>query len=286
MTETPLARLDAILSSISGSVLIAFSGGVDSSVLLACAHRMLGPRAVGVIADSPSLARTELHDATEFARGIGALVKVVETRELKDDRYRINAPDRCYWCKNSLFTVLRSVAAQSGIGTICYGYNLDDVSEYRPGHRAAVEFSVRSPLFEAGLGKPEIRAIARELGLRVAEKPAAPCLASRIPHGSPVTVEKLRRIERMEARLHALGFDVCRARFDGAEMSIEVESHRVAEALAPSVYTEVQALATELGVVAKINPAGFRSGRLTEMYHPARSLASQASSASTTDPQR
>jgi uncharacterized protein len=259
-----LGRLEGTLAGSRG-MLVAYSGGVDSAVLAAAAHRALGARAVAFTADSPSLPRRELRRAVAVAEAIGVTHVIRQTAELAKDEYRRNARDRCYWCKHTLFDVGEQVARELGLAEIAYGYTADDVGDHRPGHRAASEFGVRSPLLEAGLGKGAIRAIARALGLAVWDKPAAPCLSSRIPYGSVVSVEKLARIEAVEDLLDEMGFRVFRARFDGREMRIEVETAEIPRAASPAVRERIEGLARTLGVPAvTLDPEGFRSGRLND----------------------
>lgn len=193
-------------------MLIAYSGGVDSTFLLAEAARVLGHRAVGVIADSPSLPRAALAEALAVARSLGAPVEVVKTLELDNPDYAANPPNRCYFCKAELFQRLDSLAQQRGYSSIAYGENADDMHHERPGRAAAAEFRVVAPLRDAGLTKAEIRAISKEMGLPTAEAPAQPCLSSRIPWGTPVTPDALAMVERAEEAVRGFGFQVFRVR--------------------------------------------------------------------------
>ena len=193
-------------------MLIAYSGGVDSAYLLAAAHGELGSQAVGVIADSPSLPRQALKDALALAEAIGATVEVVQTDEMSNLEYTSNPLNRCYFCKGELFGRLDRMAAERRFAAIAYGENADDARQVRPGLRAAEEFQVLAPLKQAGLTKHEIRTLSRELGLPTADKPAQPCLSSRIPHGTVVTREALGMIEQGEAWVRSLGFHVFRVR--------------------------------------------------------------------------
>jgi uncharacterized protein len=207
--------------------------------------------------------RRELRRARAVAAAIGVTHVVRGTSEMELGAYRENDRNRCYWCKHTLFEVCEGVARELGFTAVAYGYTADDVGEHRPGHRAATEFGVRSPLLEAGMRKAEIRAVARALDLDVWDKPAAPCLSSRIPYGSEVSAEKLSRIEAVEARLAELGFRVFRARYDGREMRIEVEKDEIARAASAEVRGRILARAREVGVpLVTIDLEGFRSGKL------------------------
>lgn len=257
-----LGRLESALRS-HPRLLVAFSGGVDSAVLLAVAHRVLGSGASAVTADSPSMARAELDAAIRFTGRLGIEHRIVRTDEMSRPEYVRNEPDRCFWCKQTLFEVSAKLAEAAGGATVAYGYTRDDVGDYRPGHEAAKAFRVAAPLWEAGLGKREIRAIARELDLDVWDKPAAPCLSSRIPYGSEVTLEKLRAIEEMEALLHHFGFRVCRARYDGNEMRLELEPRDLPRATEEPTRTELASKARSLGVaLLTLDLEGFVSGKL------------------------
>ena len=244
-------------------LIVAYSGGVDSAYLLAEAHRALGSRVLGAIADSASLPRQALADALALAREIGAPVEVVRTAELDNPSYASNPMNRCYFCKAELFTRLDALAAERGFKAIAYGENADDMKQVRPGRQAAAEFSVIAPLRDAGLTKAEIRALSRELGLPTADAPAQPCLSSRIPHGTPVTTAALATIERGEAFVRSLGFKIFRVRHI-------VEADRAPRAklqIAPDEMDRIPAVAAALhdgllaaGYVAvEIDPAGYRS---------------------------
>jgi uncharacterized protein len=258
--EQKAVRLRQTLRDLGGAV-VAFSGGVDSAYLLAAAHDVLGDRCVGATAVSPSLAREELAIARRIAASIGARHVVVETDEYEDPRYRRNDAQRCYFCKHALFTRLGALAGELGLPVVAYGANVDDLGDFRPGMRAAGEFAVRAPLLDAGLTKAEIRALARARGLEVWDKPAAPCLASRIPHGTPVTITALRQIEAGERVLHALGFPEVRVRHHGEVARIEVPLHEVGRLR--EVMPQVAVALRALGFLdVTVDPRGLRSGAL------------------------
>ncbi|MCZ6597668.1 MAG: ATP-dependent sacrificial sulfur transferase LarE [Planctomycetota bacterium] len=251
-----LARLERLLAALDG-VAVAFSGGVDSAVLLHAARRALGERAVGVIADSPSLPRKELAEARAVAARIGARLEVVATDELSDPRYRANRGDRCYFCKQALFRALEVVARRHDLRTMAFGEITDDLRDDRPGARAARELGVRAPLREAGMGKQDVRRYAREHDLGLAEKPAAACLASRIPVGTPVTAARLGRVEEAEEAVRGLGFRVLRVRDHGAAARLEVGSSEVERA---------RSLRAELAAV--LAPNGFETVEIAAYRAP------------------
>jgi uncharacterized protein len=211
MLREKTASLEAQLRAHQ-PLLIAYSGGVDSAYLLVQAHRWLGSGMLGVIADSPSLPRQALADAVELARRFEVPVEVIQTDEMANAEYAANPVNRCYFCKAELFQKLDQMAQDRGFKAIAYGENADDALTIRPGREAARQFAVIAPLKESGLTKAEIRELSRELGLPTADAPAQPCLSSRIPHGTPVTVDALAMVERGEASLRALGFRIFRVR--------------------------------------------------------------------------
>ena len=210
-----------------GSALIAYSGGVDSSLLLKLALEELPGRAVAVLASSPAYPEAEQAEARELARRLGAELVEVDTSEVELEAYARNNPDRCFHCKEELFDTLEPVRARLGLATLAYGATADDAGDHRPGHASAVKRGVRFPLLEAGLGKAEIRLAARSLGLPNWNKPSFACLSSRIPHGTPVTVAALRQVERAEAVVKALGFAQVRVRHHGDVARVEVEPEEV-----------------------------------------------------------
>lgn len=245
-------REAALLSSLREleGVAVAYSGGVDSSVLLCAAREALGERAVALIADSPSLARSELAEAIAFARALGVEPVVVATDELEDPRYRANAGDRCYYCKSTLFRAMAGWARERGFAHLAFGEIVDDLVDDRPGARAAREFRVHAPLSRAGFTKDDVRRFARERGLSVSEKPSSACLASRLPIGTTVTRERLARVEAAEERVKALGFSQVRVRDRGEVAGFETSEAELARAeamraqleseLAPLGYVRVE----------------------------------------------
>jgi pyridinium-3,5-biscarboxylic acid mononucleotide sulfurtransferase len=256
----------------SGKLLVAYSGGVDSAYLTWAAHRALGDQMLAVIADSPSLARTHLADALAFANEQGIPVEVISTSELDRPEYARNDGQRCFQCKDELFTVMEELRAARGFDAIAYGVNVDDQGDFRPGQHAARLHRVSAPLLKAGLGKEEIRALAREAGLRVWDKPASACLSSRIEYGRPVTREALGVVERGEEAIRALGFRQFRVRHHGDIVRIEIARDELDRALTPAMASQFAAIFKQLGFkFVTLDLEGFRSGSMNALL-PAEQL--------------
>jgi uncharacterized protein len=257
-------RLEGILRRY-GSMVIACSGGVDSALLAYCASLVLGESALAVIGVSPSLSQREREQAVAFLERHAIPYDCIDTDELNDEGYTRNNPDRCYHCKSDLFSRLREIARSRGLAYVAYGANADDDAEYRPGKDAAREHGVAAPLAEAGMGKKAIRRLARGLFLELWDKPASPCLASRIPYYSSVDAEKLRQIEQAENALRDLGFGVCRVRHHGAVASIEIPRAEFARLFDDVTWKLVAERIHEAGFTyVTLDIEGFRSGKLND----------------------
>lgn len=262
--RTKVQVLEETLAALEGGVLVAFSGGTDSALLLAEAARVLGDRCTAVTADSPSIPRAELEEAVRFAAARGVAHRVVPTQELQDPRYAANTEDRCYFCKGALFETMARLAAETGHRWILYGAVADDLGDFRPGMRAAEEAGARAPLLEAGFTKADVRARSKALGLPTWDKPAAACLASRVPTGTPITAEALGRVERAEAFLKSHGFRQCRVRLMGEAARIEVELSELPRLAESALRAEVAQAMRALGFrFVTLDLEGFRSGSLS-----------------------
>ena len=258
-------KLDELRGALGAldSLMVAYSGGTDSAFLAYEAHRALGERMLAVIADSPSLPRGELAAALDFASEHGIPVHILQTRELDDPEYARNDGDRCFHCKDELFTQMEAARVKLGFAQIAYGRNLDDDGDLRPGQRAAAMHNALAPLAEAKLGKQEIRTLAREAGLKVADKPASACLSSRIEYGRTVTAENLGQVERAEDAMHALGFLHVRVRHHGELARVEIARNELPRALSMEMLDAITAALRQAGFqYVTLDCTGFRSGSL------------------------
>lgn len=263
--RTKLAALEAGLRAVD-RLMVAYSGGVDSAFLVATAYRVMGARMVAVLADSPSLARQDLAEARAFAAAQGFPLEIVATGEMEQPEYARNDAQRCFHCKSALFGAMEALGARRGFTAIAYGLNLDDRGDYRPGQRAAEEHAVLAPLAAAGLTKAEVRLLARAAGFAFWDRPAAPCLASRIEYGRAVTAEALEQVEKGEAFLHGLGFRELRLRHHGAVARVEIAREELARALSLDLLAQIDAGIKALGFqYVSLDCAGFRSGSLNAL---------------------
>ncbi|HEY1292746.1 MAG TPA: ATP-dependent sacrificial sulfur transferase LarE [Chloroflexota bacterium] len=270
MSDNTLSRLRTLIKGYE-SVVTAFSAGVDSTLVAVVAQQELGTAALAATAVSASLAPSELDDALRLASTLGLNHRLVQTGEVEDERYASNPTDRCYFCKTHLYTELEGVAAEVGARYILNGLNVDDLGDWRPGARAAAERSdhVRSPLHESGMGKAEIRAAARALGLPNWDKPALACLSSRVPYGQHVTPEKLARIGQAEQMLRALGFRQLRVRHFADRARVEIAPNELGRVAIEGLAERIEADLLALGFPAvEIDPRGYRSGSLNEGVVP------------------
>ena len=264
-----LATKDAALRERlrgAGRVLIAFSGGVDSSYLAWVASDALGADALAVTAVSPSYPDSHRRMAEDVVARFAIAHRFVDTHEMDSDAYRANNPDRCYHCKSELFEVLGRLRDQLGFDAVAYGINTDDTGDFRPGHRAAAEQGVLSPFLDVALSKAEIRALSRDAGLPTADLPSSACLSSRLPYGTAVTPERLRQVEQGEERLRALGFRQVRLRHHGELARIEIDPSELALALEPQMAQALVAAIKPLGFrFVSLDLEGYRTGALNEV---------------------
>jgi len=264
-TKTQLAALEDIFSEM-GSVAVAFSGGVDSTLVAVAAHRVLGEKALVVTAVSPALAKRELEETIRLAETFGFAHRIIHTNEMDREGYVANSPQRCYFCKTELYTELTALADKETIEWVVNGANTDDIGDYRPGMIAASEHRVRSPMVEAGLTKADVRAIARSLDIPIWDKPAQPCLSSRVPYGIPVTVENLSKIEQAEDYLRGLGLKEVRARHHDRLCRIEVGEDGIDFAFGHR--KEIVAAIKRIGYLwVSLDMSGLRSGSLNDQLN-------------------
>jgi pyridinium-3,5-biscarboxylic acid mononucleotide sulfurtransferase len=265
VVQDKLSRLRAHLAEL-GSVLVCYSGGVDSAFVLAVAHEVLGPRAIGMTAVSPSLPPREREEAIEIAKMIGADHRLVESREMEDPSYVANNADRCFHCKSELYRIATEKRVEWGLGAILNGVNRDDLGDYRPGIEAAKLAGVSSPLVDLGFTKEDVRAGAEAMGLPIWNKPAAACLSSRIPYGTSVTRERLEQIGGFEAALKALGFRQVRVRYHGELARIELSLEEIARATEGAVRDAMVAAGKKHGFrYVTLDLGGYRMGSHNEV---------------------
>jgi len=263
--EAKGAQLHASLSTL-GRLLVAYSGGVDSAYLAWAARQALGDKMLAIIADSPSLARTQLSDAIAFAREQNIPLEVVATSELDRPEYIRNDSQRCFFCKDELFTLMEGLRQTRGFEAIAYGVNLNDRGDFRPGQKAAAHHHVVAPLLDAALAKDDIRALARRAGLRIWDKPASACLSSRIEYGRPVTREALAVVEKGEEAVRALGFRQFRVRHHGDIVRIEIAREELNRALDPAMAAKFTRIFKALGFqFVTLDLEGFRSGSMNSL---------------------
>jgi pyridinium-3,5-biscarboxylic acid mononucleotide sulfurtransferase len=249
-----------------GRLIVAFSGGTDSAYLAWAAHRALGANALAMTADSASLPESHKRDAEAFVQQFGIAHEYIQTREFDNPDYVANNPDRCFHCKDELFTRLQQVGRERGYQHIVYGVNQDDLGDYRPGQNAAKQHRVEAPLADAGLSKAEIRELSRQAGLPTWDRPASACLSSRIPYGTPVTIENVKTVEVGEEEIKALGFRQFRVRFHGQVVRIEIAPEEMTRALTLEMALRFTSIFKNLGFqYVTLDLEGYRQGSLNEV---------------------
>ena len=259
-----LDRMRAIFAPMR-SVIVAFSGGVDSSLVLKVAHDTLGDRVLALTTTSPTMPDEDRDSALAMAHQIGARHAVVDSNELEIPGYAANPINRCYLCKHNLFTVCEAKGAELGIDEIVDGLNLDDLHDYRPGMQAASEKRVRHPLVEAEMTKADVRAVSRAMGLPTWDRPASPCLSSRFPYGTEITPEGLAKVAAGEKLLHSMGFAIARVRYHGDVARLELEQGEIARVFEPAIRDNIDREFKKIGFrFVAIDLKGFRSGSLNE----------------------
>jgi uncharacterized protein len=259
------AKQDRLLESLRGlsSVIVAYSGGADSAYLAWAAHQALGAKAIAITADSASLPDSHKADAEEFAREQGFRHEYIATYEFDNPDYVKNDRDRCFHCKDELFTQLDKTARERGIAHVVYGVNVDDLGDYRPGQRAAKIHEVKAPLVEAGLTKSEIRELSKRAGLKTWDRPASACLSSRIPYGTPVTIQNVKTVDRGEDAIRALGFRQFRVRFHGDVVRIEIAPEELERAMTLEMSRAFTGIFKKLGFhYVTLDLEGYRQGSL------------------------
>ena len=269
-------KLETLRSTILSleSLLVAYSGGTDSAYLAYVAHEVLGDRMLAVIADSASLPRRELAAALAFAEQHAIPIHILQTQELDDPNYARNDKNRCFHCKDELFTQMEKTRAALGFAHLAYGMNLDDHGDFRPGQKAAAMHNALAPLAAANLTKQEIRTLAREAGLTLADKPASACLSSRIEYGRPVTAENLSQVERAEDAMHALGFPHVRVRHHGELARVEIAREDLPRALTMAMLDQITSALRPLGFIyITLDTQGYRSGSMNDLL-PVSSITS------------